>query len=69
MDDNKEPGKLHEYKWVDVPKPCRICGGKGLYAGMTCGKCNGHGEYYVARLARRRIGSEHWIPVGGRWQS
>lgn len=63
MDDNKGPGKLYEYKWVDEPKPCRICGGKGLYAGMTCGKCNGHGEYKVARLARRRLGTEHWIPV------
>lgn len=63
MSDNKVPVKLYEYKWIDEPKLCRICGGKGLYGGMACGSCNGHGEYMVARLARRRLGAEAWIPV------
>lgn len=69
MNDNQGPGKLYEYKWMDNLRVCRVCNGSKLYAGSPCGKCNGHGEYYVARLYRRKKGTEQWIPVSGRWQS
>ena len=46
------------YKWVDVLKQCRLCNATGLWRGAKCGKCNGHGNYYVARLAQLERGTE-----------
>lgn len=59
----------YEYRWIDVPKQCGVCAGTGVYRSSPCGKCNGHGEYMVARLMRRKLDAAKgvigsWMPVG-----